>query len=89
MTTQKNQPIDRLRDGALKATIWANAHEQGTRYSVELSRTYKDDAGNYQEARTFSGAELLRIAHLAGKAYDRVSDLRQSQNGQEPDMNAA
>ncbi len=83
MTTTTNKPIDRLRDGSLKATIWANPHEQGIRYSVELSRTYKDDAGNYQDARSFSGAELLRIAHLAGKAYDRVSALRQSQDGPE------
>ncbi len=83
MTTTTNQPIDRLRDGALKATIWENEGPKGTFYSVEFSRTYQDEHGNFQDARSFSGSELLRLAHLAIKAYDRISTLRQSQDGPE------
>lgn len=43
--------------------------------SVKLTRTYQDDAGNH-DTGSFSGSELLRIAHLAGKAYDRVGAQR-------------
>lgn len=28
MTTKKNKPIDTVRDGSLKATIWKNAGEK-------------------------------------------------------------
>ena len=83
MTTTANKPVDRIRDGSLKATIWENEGPKGTFYSVEFSRTYQDEHGQYKDSRSFSGAELLRISRLAVKAYDRVSALRQSQDGQE------
>ena len=73
-----NQPIETLRDGSLKATIWSNFGEKGTFYTVNLTRTYKGDGGNYHDSDSFSGSELLRIAHLATRAYDRVGDLRQA-----------
>lgn len=75
-----NKPIDTLRDGSLKATIWKNFGEKGNFYTVNLTRTYKDEAGNYHDSDSFSGSELLRIARLAGKAYDRTSELRQQDN---------
>ena len=74
-----NQPTETLRDGSLKATIWKNEGEKGAFFSVNLTRTYKDDAGNYHDSDSFSGTELLRIAHLASRAYDRVSELRQQE----------
>ena len=74
-----NQPEETLRDGSLKATIWKNEGEKGTFFSVNLTRIYKDDAGNYHDSDSFSGTELLRIAHLATRAYDRISELRQQE----------
>jgi len=70
-----NRPTETLRDGSLKATIWKNESEKGASFSVNLSRTYNCDAG-YDHIDSFSGTELLRPAHLATRAYDRVSELR-------------
>lgn len=72
-TTNPTKPIDTLRDGNLKATIWKN--EAGF-FNVRITRTWKDEAGKYHDAETFSGSELLRIARLAAKAYDRGLELR-------------
>ena len=77
-----NKPIDTLRDGNLKATIWKNFGEKGNFYTVNLTRSYKDEAGNYHDSDSFSGSELLRIAHLATRAYDRTNELRQSDNAE-------
>lgn len=71
-----NTPTDTLRDGNIKATIWANFGEKGTFYTVTFTRTYKDQADNYQDSDSFSGTQLLRLGHLANKAYDRVNELR-------------
>lgn len=71
-----NTPIDTLRDGQLKATIWKNHGEKGNFYTVTITRTYKDDAGNYHDSDSFSGTQLLQVSHLAGRAYDRVNQLR-------------
>lgn len=71
-----NQPIDSLRDGQLKATIWKNLGPKGNFYSVTFSRTYKDDSDAYQDSDSFSGTQLLQVAHLAARAYDRIGELR-------------
>jgi 5-methylthioribose kinase len=76
MTTSTNhKPAATLRDGSLKATLWRKQSENGVFFNVTLSRTYKDGEA-YKDANSFSGAELLRIARLAGKAYDLADELR-------------
>jgi 5-methylthioribose kinase len=76
MTTNQNKPIDTLRDGALKATIWKNESEKGAFYSVDISRTYKVGE-QFKDSYSFSGTEPLQVAHLAQQAYDRIGTLRQ------------
>lgn len=77
--TIANQPKETLRDGRLKAAIRKNEGEKGAFFSVTLTRTYKEDAGNFHDSDSFSGSELLRIARLATRAYDRSSELREAE----------
>ena len=45
-----NKPAAKLRDGRLTVTIWANeGQEDRTYYSVDLVKSYKDDADQWQE----------------------------------------
>jgi len=75
--TENNRPADTLFDGSLKASIWANANNEGqVRYTVELSRSYKDANDQWQSSNSYSGSELLRIARLAEMAYTRIAELR-------------
>lgn len=82
MTQQSptTRPMDTVRDGSLKATIWKNepkdGSEKGPFYSVKFTRTWRDDKGDYHDSDSFSGTELLRIARLANIAYDEVAILR-------------
>ncbi len=75
-SNEKNKPVETIRDGSIKATIWRNSSEKGDFYSVQFTRTWQDDQGNYHDADSFSGSQLLRVAHLAAKAYDRTAELR-------------
>jgi hypothetical protein len=68
-------PIDTLRDGSLKATIWKNSGEKGDFYSVDLTRTYKQ-GDQFKDSNSSSGSELLRIARLAHIAYDEIAIMR-------------
>ncbi len=76
--TQKahNKPVETIRDGAIKAAIWKNQGEKGDFYSVRITRTYQDPEGNYHDSDGFSGTELLKVAHVATKAYDQAAQLR-------------
>ena len=76
MTAEKQNPVNTLRDGACKATIWANTTEKGVIHSVSLARTFKGADEQLHDSNSFSGTELLRIARLATKAYDDIVVLR-------------
>lgn len=71
-----NQPAFTLRDGAIKATIWANDSEKGTFYSVDVTRSYKDKGGEWQETTSFSGSDILRAGNLYTAAYNRILQLK-------------
>ncbi len=72
-----NKPADSIRDGRLKATIWRNESENGTFYSTDFVRSYKDSNDDWKDVSGgFSGAELLRVSRLAEKAYERELELR-------------
>lgn len=83
-TSETNRPVQTLRDGSLKATIWANFGDKGTFYSVQLTRIWKDEQGKYHDSDSFSGSELLRIARLAHIAYDEILIHREQDKQAEP-----
>lgn len=72
-----NKPIDTLRDGSIKATIWKNTGENGDFYSIEFSRTYKNGE-ELNDTHQFNRNDLLKVSRLADKAYDCVAELSQS-----------
>jgi len=75
--TINNKPVQTLRDGALKASIWRNLNRDGAPfYSVTLSRSYKKPDGVWAESNSFTGAELFKIARLAQEAYSHALNLR-------------
>lgn len=71
----KTRPVETLRDGAIKAAIWKNESENGAFHGVTFSRTYKNGSGELNDTNSFSGTQLLRLARLAEKAYDRTAKL--------------
>lgn len=74
---QNNTPIETLRDGRLKATIWQNAGENGETYhTVAFAKVYEDREGKLQDSSSFSGGELLRLAELAREAHGVIRDIR-------------
>ncbi len=75
-TRADNRPVDVIRDGNLKASIWRNEGETSVSYATTIARTYKTEDGAYRESNSFTGTELLRVSELARKAYDRTNDLR-------------
>ncbi|MEM7668469.1 MAG: hypothetical protein AAF317_04860 [Pseudomonadota bacterium] len=81
---QGHAPVDVIRDGAIKATIWENQGQKGTYLSTTFAKTYEDQNGDLKDTNTFTQSELLRVSELARKAYDRGNELRQG-TGQESD----
>lgn len=72
-----NKPIDTLRDGAIKASIWKNTASDGTPfYSVTFDRTFTDSDGMTKSSSSFSASGILKLSRLAEKAYDQIAVIR-------------
>jgi hypothetical protein len=73
-----NQPITKLKDGLITATIWKNQTSAGkAHYSVTFARSYmKND--EWSEAYSFSGSELLRISRLSQAAYTEIQKRKRA-----------
>jgi hypothetical protein len=75
----RNKPVALLRHYPVQAAIWRNDAEGRAFHSVSFSRCFKKD-GAYKNAESFSGAQLLQLAHLAQQAYDLCRELDQDAN---------
>ncbi len=73
LSPKANRPLQVLRDGACKATIWRNDHEEhGPYFTVSLSKTYEGKDGALKDGMSFSYSELLKVSELARISYHEV-----------------
>lgn len=69
----KNQPVQEIRIGAIKAVIWANkVSNNGTMHSVVPVRIYRDDAGQWHETHSLGRDELLTAAKVLDLAHSWI-----------------
>lgn len=66
MTKQK--PAHEIRLGRIKATLWENETEQGTRYNVTVSRLYKD-GDDWKNSTGFGRDDLPLVAKVVEMAH--------------------
>lgn len=82
--TSNTQPVDEVRIGAIKAAIWRNPTDNGARFNVTFSRSYKDAQGEWKSSSSFGRDDLLVLAKIADRAHSRIFHL-QREDRQERD----
>lgn len=80
--TQKNgstkaKPVHEVRLGRIKAAIWANDGENGTRYNVTFSRIYKD-GDVWKDSTSFGRDDLPLLAKVADLAHTWIFQSKES-----------
>jgi hypothetical protein len=65
----KNGPAHTIRIGYVKATIWKN----GDYYNANVTRSFKNDKGDWQDGDSFGHADLLNAAECLRKAEAWIS----------------
>lgn len=68
MPKSKDRPIHEIRFGSIKAAIWKNKTDQGVRYNVTISRSYKD-GDDWKSTDSFGRDNLLEVAKAADCAH--------------------
>jgi len=65
---KRHTPVHEIEYGSVKASIWANGPDHGSKYHVTLRRLYKDGDGT-KEAAGFRTLDLPLVAFIADEAY--------------------
>ena len=79
MANQK--PVDEIRIGRVKATIWRNGTEEQPRHNVTFSRLYKD-GDQWKGTQSFGRNDLLVRAKVADLAHSRLFELPQQEDAE-------
>lgn len=74
----KTRPVHEIRRGKIRAAIWENSTETGTRHNVTFSRLYKEGE-HWKDSSSFGRDDLL----LLGKVADEAQSWIFAQNGAE------
>ena len=82
MANQK--PVDEIRIGRVKATIWRNGTDEQPRHNVTFGRLYKE-ADQWKTTQSFGRNDLLVLAKVADLAHTRIFALPQEE---EPEVEA-
>ena len=78
----KTRPVHEVRLGRIRAAIWANETENGTRHNVTVSRLYKD-GDDWKDTSSFGRDDLP----LVGKVTDLAHTWIFANNGSSPKSN--
>ena len=78
--TQNRGPVDTIRDGRNKATIWEHEGKNGSYHTTSFAKTYEDKDGSLRDGQSFNTQDLLKVSELARSAYGRVRELEQERN---------
>lgn len=71
MPATNNKPAHEIRFGAIKATIWANPTDNGTRHSVTVTRLYKD-GDDWKRTESFGRDDLPLVAKVVDLAHSWI-----------------
>jgi len=69
--TTKQKPAHEIRLGRIKATIWENETDNGTRHNVTLCRIYKD-GDEWKQTPSFGRDDLPLVAKVADLAHSWI-----------------
>ena len=76
----KQKPVHEIRMGRIKAAIWANETDNGTRHNVVITRLYKD-GDEWKTSTSFGREELPLVAKIADMAHTWIYQQGQESNG--------
>jgi hypothetical protein len=67
----KARPVHEVRLGRIRAAVWENGTQNGTRHNVTLSRLYKD-GDDWKDSTSFGRDDLPLVAKVADMAHSWI-----------------
>lgn len=67
----KSRPVHEVRLGRIRAAVWENDTQNGTRHNVTLSRLYKDGE-EWKDSTSFGRDDLPLVGKVADLAHSWI-----------------
>ena len=67
----KARPVHEIRLGRIRAAVWENETDSGTRHNVTLSRLYKD-GDDWRDSTSFGRDDLPLVSKVADLAHSWI-----------------
>ena len=80
-TSTPTRPVQQFRVGSIKAAIWENQTESGTRHQATFSRGYKTDDG-WKDTTSFGLSDLPILEKVANMAFDWIHQVENGGGGE-------
>lgn len=73
------KPVHEIRLGRIRAAIWENDTENGTRHNVSFSRLYRD-GDRWKDSASFGRDDLLLVAKVADQCHSWIFQQKQEES---------
>ena len=77
---KSHPPVHEVRMGRIRAAIWENETQNGTRHNVTISRLYKD-GDDWKDSTSFGRDDLPLVEKVAALAHAWIYGPGQPGNG--------
>jgi len=74
--SNNNQPVHKIRHGAVSASIWRSETDKGPVFNVTFQRSYKD-GDEWKNTASFGRNNLLVISLMAARAFEWIANQSQ------------
>jgi hypothetical protein len=65
------QPVHKIRQGAVSASIWRHESDRGSLFNVTFQRSYKDGDA-WKSSTSFGRNDLLVLSLIAARAFEWI-----------------
>lgn len=74
--SNNNQPVHKIRHGAVSASIWRSETDKGPVFNVTFQRSYKD-GDEWKNTASFGRNNLLVISLMAARSFEWIANQSQ------------
>ena len=71
------KPVHEIRLGRIRAAIWANDTQNGTRHNVTFTRLYRDE-DQWKDSQSFGRDDLPLLAKVADRVHSWIFEQAQT-----------
>jgi hypothetical protein len=78
-----SKPVERIRIGAVSASIFKNESTNGPFHTVSIERRYKDDSDEWKSTSSY---DLKSLSHLSAVAQLAIGKIAELDGAETPDQ---